>query len=188
MKASRPNITAREAVAWWIKCDPTADRHHGWNWPDLFDEYRPGEPYLWSVGTSLSQKNARMARPGDPVFGYAAGEGHRELIALAAVERAAVFVPGEGPPTTTSRFPGGFTVALKPVALLEQPLPLSLVRQVMRGLEPEFFRTRFGSIFKVRPRELARLIEAIAAANEGLRVPAKWRHRAGRSGRPSKPG
>src|SRR6266487_4512671 len=81
---------ARQAAAWWIKCDPTSGRHHGWNWPDLFREYRAGKPYLWSVGPALSQRNARLAKPGDPVFGYAAGEGHRALLALAEVERAGV--------------------------------------------------------------------------------------------------
>ncbi len=168
------------ACAWWIKCNPTAPRHGGWNWPDLFQDYRPGQAYTWSVGTALSQKNARIARAGDPVFGYAAGEGHRELLALAQVERAAVFVPGQGPVSRHAGMQGGFTVALQPVALLEQPLPLGQVRAVLRGTDPEFFRTRFGSIFKVGPTECARLLAAVKVANPHIRIPRAWPSPAGR--------
>jgi len=174
----------RAVVAWWIKCDPSSLRHQGWNWPDLFEEYEPGKPYLWSVGPSLSQKNARLARRGDPVIGYAAGEGHRELLALAEVERAGVFVPGEGPLRGASPFPGGFTVSIRPVALLPNPLPLAAIRVALRGLDPEFFRTRFGSIFKVRRAELARLLGAVKSANTGIRVPLAWRRRASTRARP----
>lgn len=168
---------ARTACAWWIKCDPTSPAHGGWNWPDLFDEWEPGVPYTWSVGTALSQKNAREAQPGDPVFGYAAGEGHRELLALAQVVRGSVFVPGEGPAVRRSAVPGGFTVDLRPVALLDHPLPLSRVRGAMRGMEPEFFRTRFGSIFKVRPAEFAKLLREVERENPELSVPPAWNRR-----------
>lgn len=165
---------ARTACAWWIKCDPTSPAHGGWNWPDLFQEWESGVPYTWSVGTALSQKNAREALAGDPVFGYAAGEGHRQVLALAEVVRGSVFVPGEGPAVRRSAVPGGFTVDLKPVALLEHPLPLARVREVMRGTQPEFLRTRFGSIFKLRPREFARLLRAVERDNPELPVPRGW--------------
>lgn len=177
MTPARRNTDARAACAWWIKCDPTAAAHGGWNWPDLFEEYRRGESYLWSVGTALSQKNARLALAGDPVFGYAAGEGFRQLLALAEVERGALFVPGERPPSLQSGLPGGFTVSLRPVALLPNPVPLAQVRGAMRRHDPEFFRTRFGSIFKVAPSELRALVALVGRENPGARIPASWRAR-----------
>jgi len=170
----RPERRGGAARAWWIKCDPTAPAHGGWNWPDLFDGYEEGVPYTWSVGTALSQRNAREARPGDPVFGYAAGEGHRHLLALAEVVRGSVFVAGEGPAARRGASPGGFTVDLRPVALLGRPLTLGEVRDAMRGLEPEFFRTRFGSIFKVRGPEFRRLRDAVERANPEVRFPRRW--------------
>ena len=173
-RRAAPTAPRREFLAWWIKCDPTSQRHGGWDWPDLFREYRRGEQYPWSVGPSLSQKNARLAQPGDPVFGYAAGEGHRELAALAQVERGAVFVAGEGPPRGASGFRGGFTVAISPVAMLDNPVPLAQVRAAMSGLSPEFLRTRFGSIFKVRPAEYRRLLAAVHRENPSLQLPRDW--------------
>ena len=170
---------ARPACAWWIKCDPTAAAHGGWNWPDLFEGYRAGEPYLWSVGTALSQKNARLAKKADPVFGYAAGEGFRRLLALAEVERGGVFVPGERPPNAASGLPGGFTVALRPVALLANSVSLLEVRRALARHDPEFLRTRFGSIFKVRAFELAALIALVQRANPDAPIPRAWRPRAG---------
>lgn len=175
---------AREFLAWWIKCDPTSSRHGGWNWPDLFREYRPGEPYLWSVGVALSQKNARLARPDDPVFGYAAGVGFRKLLALAQVERGAVFVPGEGPLLPRGGPPGGFTVAIRPVALLSTPLPLDEVRAALRGTSPEFLRTRFGSIFKVTRPEFCRLLRAVATSNPSLPLPRAWTRHTPANARP----
>jgi hypothetical protein len=170
-----PRAVARPpAAGWWIKCDPTAQAHNGWDWPDLFREYRRGEPYLWSVGTPLSQKNARAAKPGDPVLGYSAGEGHRVLRALAQVESGAVLVPGTRRPSLSSPLPGGFTVSLRPVALLANPLPLADVREALGRFEPEFFRTRFGSIFKVARPELRAVLRAANRANPGLRFPPHW--------------
>lgn len=165
------------SAAWWIKCDPTAAAHGGWNWPDLFAEYRKGERYLWSVGTPLSQKNARAARAGDPILGYSAGEGFRELRALAEVVEGAVLVPGTRPPSRLSPLPGGFTVALRPIALLERPVPLSDLRRALRRFEPEFFRTRFGSIFKVSRPELRAILAEAKRADPALRLPrtARWR-------------
>lgn len=162
------------AAGWWIKCDPTAPAHDGWDWPDLFREYREGKPYLWSVGTALSQKNARAAQPGDPVLGYSAGEGYRVLRALAQVERGALLVPGTRPPSPSSPLPGGFTVSLRPVALLERPLSLGELRAALGRFEPEFFRTRFGSIFKVSQGELGAVVRAVKRANPGLRLPGNW--------------
>jgi hypothetical protein len=129
------------------------------------------------VGTALSQKNARAARAGDPVFGYSAGEGYRELAALAQVVEGSLFVAGQGPRAARSVVPGGFTVALRPVALLDQPVPLAAVRRALAGTQPEFFRTRFGSIFKVRPPEYARVMRAVRAANPGIEVPGAWARR-----------
>jgi hypothetical protein len=174
MKVVRPERGARDFLAWWIKCDPTAPGHHGWNWPDLFLQYRRSEAYLWSVGTALSQKNARLARRGDPVVGYSAGEGYRVVAALAEVERGAVFVPGARPPSLTSGLPGGFTVALRPVALLETPLTLARARTLLAPFESEFFRTRFGSIFKMREAELRALLGEVRRTNPGVRVPPRW--------------
>jgi hypothetical protein len=189
MKVGRPERGADEFLAWWIKCDPSAPGHGGWNWPDLFDGYRRGEPYLWSVGTPLSQKNARLARKGDPVVGYAAGEGHRVVMALAEVERGGVFVPGARPPSLSSGLPGGFTVALRPVALLKAPVPLAEVRRALRRFEPEFFRTRFGSIFKLREAELRALLGEVRRTNPGARAPPEWlRGRADGSKRRSRRG
>ena len=173
-----PGGTSRGgSAAWWIKCDPTAAAHRGWNWPDLFDEYRLGVPYLWSVGTPLSQKNARAASRGDPVLGYSAGEGYRELRALAEVVAGGVMVRGTPPPSRSSPLPGGFTVALRPVALLDRPLPLADLRRALRRFEPEFFRTRFGSIFKVTRPELRAVLREAGRANPSVRLPrsAKWR-------------
>ena len=175
MTAGRRPPQERQACAWWIKCDPTAAAHGGWNWPDLFAEYRAGEPYLWSVGTALSQKNARLAKQGDPVFGYAAGPGFRVLLALAEVERGAVFVPGGRPPTPGSGLPGGFTVALRPVGLLETPITLAEVRRALSGHDPEFLRTRFGSIFKVGPRELRSLLLLVGRKDPAAMIPAAWK-------------
>ncbi len=175
MSSPRPAPQASPACAWWIKCDPTAAAHGGWNWPDLFEEYRPGKPYLWSVGTALSQKNARLARRGDPVFGYAAGEAFRAVLALAEVERGGVFVPGERSPSPGSGLPGGFTVALRPVALLANPVSLSAVRKALARHDPEFLRTRFGSIFKVRRGELRALLTLVGRADPGAHIPRAWR-------------
>jgi hypothetical protein len=165
------------AAAWWIKCDPTSPAHGGWDWPDLFEEYRKGEPYLWSVGTPLSQKNARAAKSGDPVFGYSAGDGFRVLRALAAVERGGVLVPGTPPPSRNSPLPGGFTVALRPVALLGAPVPLAAVRRAMARHDPEFLRTRFGSIFKVSRSEMRALLREVERANPAPPIPRAWRGR-----------
>jgi hypothetical protein len=95
--------------------------------------------------------------------------------ALAEVVRGGVFVPGEGPRVGRSPLPGGFTVDLRPVVLLDRPLPLAGVRAALRGTHPEFFRTRFGSIFKVRPAEFRRLLAAVEETNGRLRLPAGWR-------------
>ncbi len=161
-------------LAWWIKCDPTAPGHGGWDWPDLFAEYRAGKPYTWSVGTPLSQKNARLAGVGDPVVGYSAGEGYRIVRALAEVEAGGVLVPGTRPPSLASGLPGGFTVALRPVALLERPVPLKDVRRTLSRFDPEFFRTRFGSIFKMREAEFRALLAEVRRRNPALRVPRSW--------------
>ncbi len=172
-----PSRTRRAPLApagWWIKCDPTAPAHDGWDWPDLFGEYEAGKPYLWSVGAPLSQKNARAALPGDPVLGYSAGEGYRVLRALVQVERGAVLVPGTRPPSPSTALPGGFTVSLRPVALLERPLSLAELRVALRRFEPEFFQTRFGSIFKVSRRELTAVVRAAKRANPSLRLPGNW--------------
>lgn len=174
MTSRAPPPAPRERAAWWIKCDPTAPAHGGWNWPDLFTEYRPGEPYTWSVGTALSQKNARLARPKEPVVGYAAGEGFRAVLALAEVEAGAVFVPGARAPSVSSALPGGFTVAIRPVALLSNPVALEDVRHALRRFEPEFFRTRFGSIFRIRDGELRAILAEVRRRNPGLRVPSHW--------------
>lgn len=171
-RAEAPAPSGR--AGWWIKCDPTAPAHGGWNWPDLFEEYRPGELYTWSVGTALSQKNARLARPKEPVVGYAAGDGFRAVLALAQVEAGAVFVPGARPPSVSSSLPGGFTVAIRPVALLDNPVPLEDVRRALRRFEPEFFRTRFGSIFRVREPELKAILAEVRRRNPALRLPAHW--------------
>ena len=165
------------AAAWWIKCDPTSAAHGGWDWPDLFREYRRGARYLWSVGTPLSQKNARAAAQGDPVLGYSAGDGHRTLTALAEVVEGGVLVPGTPPPSRNSPLPGGFTVALRPVALLENPVPLEDLRVALRRHEPQFLRTRFGSIFRVSGPELRALLREARRHNPRLRVPPAWSRR-----------
>jgi hypothetical protein len=115
-----------------------------------------------------------MARRGDPVLGYAAGDGHRELRALAEITQGGVFVPGEGPLRGGSPFRGGFTVAIRPVHLLEHPLSLERVRETLRGCDPEFLRTRFGSIFKVARPEFVRLLAAVRSENRPGRIPAPW--------------
>ena len=45
------------------------------------------------------------------------------------------------------------------------------VRNALARHDPEFFRTRFGSIFKVSQPELRALWKAVAAANPKLQVP-----------------
>jgi hypothetical protein len=177
LRGARGRETRPAAAAWWIKCDPTAEAHGGWDWPDLFADFEPGVPYLWSVGTALSQKNARAAARGDPVLGYSAGEGHRCLRALAEVERGGVLVPGTRPPSPSSPLPGGFTVSLRPVALLERPVPLKDLREALARHDPEFFRTRFGSIFRVSGPELRAVLAQVKRANPRARVPTAWTRR-----------
>lgn len=141
--------------AWWFVVNPP---RHNWDWPDLFREYVPGEPYYWSVGNATSQRCAREARRGDLVVGYTAGDGRKRVKALAVIEEGGVVSPEEE----------GYTVMLRPLMLLGAQVPLSEVKANPVLKRMEFAHRPRGSIFRLTDEEWSELRLLLLDANPEL--------------------
>lgn len=140
---------------WWIRA---SSDHSAWRWRDLFREYVRGEPCYYAMGSTLSRKCAREARGGDLAVCYMAGEGYREVQALAQITAGDVR-DDDGRPA----------VSLRPALWLDAAVPrAALIAHPALRAAP-FFRIRLGTMFPVSPLEWRAVSALLAGGNPSLR-------------------